>query len=94
MYTVMGIRPNLVYTLKLLSQYASNLSVDHLETLKRILRYLKGTRNQRLFYSYGPIAQHHLLAHQHYLLAHQHHLSTYQLLLIPSGYTDSDFASC
>ena len=52
MYTIIGTRPDLVYTITLLSQYASNPSAEHLGALKRVLRYLKGTRDQKLLYSY------------------------------------------
>ena len=54
MYTVIGTRPDLAYTITLSSRYSSNPSPEHLGAVKRVLRYLKCTRNQKLHYSYGP----------------------------------------
>ncbi|XP_070682343.1 uncharacterized mitochondrial protein AtMg00810-like [Malus domestica] len=44
-------RPNILYTVRLVSRYMENPITTHLKTAKRILRYLKGSINFGLFYS-------------------------------------------
>ena len=53
MYLVTGTRPDLAYTVTHLSQYNANPSVAHLQAAKRVLRYVKGTRDQKLVYPFG-----------------------------------------
>ncbi|KAI0996963.1 hypothetical protein K3495_g11220 [Podosphaera aphanis] len=52
MYLVSATRPDLAYTISHLSQFSSDPSKTHLGAAKRILRYLKGTVNRKLFYKY------------------------------------------
>ena len=52
MYTVTGTRPDLAYTVTLLSQFSSCPNQQHLSAAKRVLRYLKGTRDQKLVFPY------------------------------------------
>ena len=53
MYLVTGTRPDLVYPTTHHSQYNSSLSVKHLPTAKRVLRYLQGTQDRHLFYPWN-----------------------------------------
>ena len=50
MYAVTGTRPDLAYAVTHLSQFNSNPSKLHLAAAKRILRFLKGTRDTKLTY--------------------------------------------
>lgn len=52
MYLVSGTRPDLAYTITHLSQFNSDPTQAHLNTAKRVLRYLKGTRNLKLHYKF------------------------------------------
>ena len=52
MYLVSGTRPDLAYTITHLSQYNSDPTISHLNAAKRVLRYLKGTRDLKLTYKY------------------------------------------
>ncbi|KAI1006118.1 hypothetical protein K3495_g2103 [Podosphaera aphanis] len=53
MYIVSGTRPDLAYTTSHLSQFSSDPSVTHLCATKRVLRYLKGTKDLKLSYYLG-----------------------------------------
>lgn len=53
MYAVIGTRPDLAYTVTLLSQFSSNPTPEHLTAAKRVLRYIKGTINTCIFFSKG-----------------------------------------
>jgi len=44
-------RPNICYAVSLVSRYQSNPGRDHWKAVKRIFRYLKGTRDHTLCYS-------------------------------------------
>ena len=48
MYTVIATRPDLAYTVTHLSQFNACLGKVHLTAAKRVLQYLKGTRNWTL----------------------------------------------
>ena len=48
MYTVIATRPDLAFTVTHLSQFNSCPSETHLKAAKRVLRYLKGTRDWQL----------------------------------------------
>ena len=50
MYAMMCTRPDICYVVGLVSRYQSNPSQKHWMTVKRILRYLKGTSNYMLCY--------------------------------------------
>ena len=50
MYLVSGTRPDLAYTITHLSQFGSDPTKTHLSAAKRVLRYLKGTRDLKLTY--------------------------------------------
>lgn len=52
MYLVSGTRPDLAYTITHLSQFNSDPTQLHLNAAKRILRYLKGTKNLKLHYKF------------------------------------------
>jgi hypothetical protein len=45
MYCVTSARPDLACVVTFLSRFSSNPSKDHLQAVKQVLRYLKGTRN-------------------------------------------------
>ncbi|KAI0992742.1 hypothetical protein K3495_g15443, partial [Podosphaera aphanis] len=53
MYLVIGSRPDLAYTVTLLSQFASCPNDSHMRAAKRTLRYLAGTADWDLFYPFG-----------------------------------------
>jgi len=46
-------RPDIMYSVSLISRYMENLTEMHLLAAKRILRYLQGTRDFGLFYKKG-----------------------------------------
>ena len=50
MYLAIGTRPDLAYTVGLLSRFVSNPSELHMAAMKRTLRYLKGTQHYQLAY--------------------------------------------
>ena len=52
-YLVSGSRPDLVYTIHLLSQFNSCPNQIHLQAAKRTLRYLNGTKHWKLFFPAG-----------------------------------------
>ncbi|KAI1001633.1 Retrovirus-related Pol polyprotein from transposon [Podosphaera aphanis] len=52
MYLVIGSRPDLAYTVTLLSQFSSCPNETHLRAAKRTLRYLAGTTNWDLLYPF------------------------------------------
>ena len=51
MYLVTGTRPDLAYTVSRLAQYSAKPTQAHMAAAKRVLRYLKGTRDIELTYS-------------------------------------------
>jgi hypothetical protein len=51
-YLVTATRPDLAYTITHLSQFNSNPTREHFNCLKRVLRFLKGSRTTGLFYPY------------------------------------------
>ncbi|KAI1001438.1 Retrovirus-related Pol polyprotein from transposon TNT 1-94 [Podosphaera aphanis] len=51
-YLVSATRPDLAYTISHLSQFNSDPSITHLGVSKRVLRYLKGTRDLKLTYKF------------------------------------------
>ena len=50
MYAMLCTRPNISYDVGMVSRYQSNPSEAHWKTVKRILKYLKGTVDYRLCY--------------------------------------------
>ena len=50
MYACVATRPDLAHAVTLLSQFSSCPNNSHLVAAKRVLRYLKGTTNWKLFY--------------------------------------------
>ena len=50
MYIMLQTQPDIVYIILKLSQFSSNLTEQHLQTLKHVLHYLKGTTNLGLTY--------------------------------------------
>ena len=56
MYATIGTRPDITFAVTLLSQYLKNPGHTHWEQAKRVIRYLKGTRDHELtFGSAGGI---------------------------------------
>jgi len=53
MYITNGTRPDIAYATNVLAQVASNPGRVHWEAAKYLVRYLKGTRDQRLTYGAG-----------------------------------------
>ena len=51
MFAALGGRPDISYAVNLLSRYNINPRTRHLSTAKRILRYLKKTKNLKLIYT-------------------------------------------
>jgi len=51
MYLVIGTRPDLAFTISLLSQYLPQPTTIYMGAAKRVLRYIKGTRNKFLTYA-------------------------------------------
>ena len=50
MYLVIATRPNIVYAINNLAQFTSAPKLKHWTAVKRIFRYLKGTKNYKLIY--------------------------------------------
>ncbi len=53
LYAALGTRPDIAQAVSVLAQFNENPSQEHWTGAKRILRYLKGTRNQGLFFRFG-----------------------------------------
>lgn len=51
MYAMLCMRPNICYTVGIVSRYQSNLGAKHWESVKHILKYLRRTKNYMLVYS-------------------------------------------
>jgi hypothetical protein len=47
-------RPDIAYTVNRLASYTANPSLQHIEVLKHILRYLAGTKTYRIVYKALP----------------------------------------
>ena len=54
MYAVSGTRPDLAFTVTLLSQFSSAPNEEHMQCAKRVLRYLSGIVNWLLHYPWSP----------------------------------------
>jgi len=52
MYLVTGTRPDLAYTISVLTQFSSYPTDKYIKTAKHVLRYVNRTRNLGLFYPY------------------------------------------
>lgn len=50
MYAMMGTRPDIAYAVSYLSRYMKNPTTAHLNAVRRVLRYLKGTLDLKLTY--------------------------------------------
>jgi hypothetical protein len=55
MYASLGTRPDITFAVQTLSRFATNPGIAHWEAVKRVFRYLKGTRE--LWLSYGGVAR-------------------------------------
>lgn len=53
MYAAVGTRPDISFAIQYLAQFTSRPSAAHITAVKRIFRYLNGTRNLRLTYRSG-----------------------------------------
>lgn len=53
MYSMVCTKPDLAYSVSIVSRFMSNLGKDHWEALKWVLRYLKGTSEVGLLYGRG-----------------------------------------
>ena len=51
MYAMLGMRPDIVYAVSTLSCYSSRLGIQHVNALKHLLRYLKGSMEYGIIYS-------------------------------------------
>ena len=54
MYLMSCTRPNLAFAISRLSRYTSNPSVEHCKSIKRVLQYLRYTRNYGFHYARYP----------------------------------------
>lgn len=55
LYMANSYRPDISYAVSVLSQFTSNPSDDHWRAMKRVMRYLNGTKNYGLFFpSWDP----------------------------------------
>src|SRR6202453_4493436 len=50
LYASMGTRPDITFAVQTLSQFASKLSKEHWQAIKRVLRYLQGTKDTGITY--------------------------------------------
>ena len=53
MYTVIGSRPDIAYTVSYLARFMQNPRTVHWEAVKRVVRYLKGTKDAKLTVGLG-----------------------------------------
>ena len=81
MYTVIGTRPDIAFTVTCLSQFLTKPTKKHFGAIKHVFRYLKETRNIRLSFPYSQQQQ-------------QPNASNASNALILEGFTDSYFAGC
>jgi len=51
MYIQLATRPDLAYAISMVSRFSNNPGVAHWQAVKRILRYLKGTKHMKLRFS-------------------------------------------
>ena len=54
MYAMLGTRPDIAFAITTLSQFSSNPGPAHWNALKRVMRYLAGTREQCITYRTPP----------------------------------------
>lgn len=54
MYAAVGTRPDIAHSVQRLSQYTSNFSQEHITAVKRVFRYLNGTRSLGITYGRSP----------------------------------------
>src|SRR5258706_1916188 len=78
-YTVIGTRPDITFTVTRLSQFLTKPTKNHFGAIKHVFRYLKGTHDIKLSFPYSQ--QQHNASDAHASDA-----------LILEGFTDSDFA--
>ncbi len=50
MYASLGTRPDITYAVQTLSRFSTNPGIEHWEAVKRVFRYLKGTKEMWLSY--------------------------------------------
>ncbi len=50
MYTSLGTQPDITYAIQTVSRFSTNPGIEHWDTIKRIFRYLKGTKDMWLSY--------------------------------------------
>jgi len=60
MYSALGMRPDITFTITFLSQFMQNPMRQHWDAVKRVFRYLKGTRGHVLTISSGSNNQNRL----------------------------------
>lgn len=54
MHAIINFRPNCVYVVNRLAQYLTNPCPSHIQTLKRVLQYIKGTFTFGIKYQQSP----------------------------------------
>lgn len=57
MYAMLGTRPDIAYAVGMVSKYCNNPNNDHWIAVKRIFRYLAGTRDLGILYGHNTICQ-------------------------------------
>ena len=82
MYAMLGMRLDITYAVSTLSQYSSHPGTQHVNAIKHLLHYLKGSANYGIIYSCDGGG---LIGHESKV-----HSDTVHNGLV--GYTDSDFA--
>lgn len=61
MFAMQDTRPDIAFTTSAISRYAQNLSKQHIEAAKTVLRYLSGIRNKGITWLRGWKVRHHRL---------------------------------
>ena len=56
MYAMVCTRPDIAHVVGVVSRYMNNLGKEHWMAMKWILRYLRGTTNQALFFGGSKMA--------------------------------------
>ena len=52
MHALVCTRPDIVFAIRMLGRYQSNLGIEHRKAAKKIMRYLKGTKDYMLTYKH------------------------------------------
>ena len=82
MYAILGTRPDIMYAVSTLSHYSSHPGIQHINALKHLLHYLKGSMEYGIVYSHDGGG----------LMGCKSEVKSDEIRNNIVGYTDSDYA--